>query len=154
MIGIAGIWTAYPWSGNLLRWPFDHATPPSSLKFAKVLRTILFHTRFRENWQKVKTFVRNVVLYNTHSEGSNFFVCSSCLTTNILVQIWISPSIYFLSWPPERILGSLKNNFNIHNISNIFNIQNNIQNNELKSCKQTCKQLNSNEKVIRDNLAM
>ena len=30
MIGITGIWTANPWSGNLLCWPLDHATPRGS----------------------------------------------------------------------------------------------------------------------------
>ena len=102
-----------------------------------------------ENWQKVKTFERNVVLYNTHSEDINFFVCSSCLTTanlNLIINL-------FFILTSERILGSLKKNFNIHNIRNIFNIPNKIQNNELKGCK-VCKQLNSNENVIRDNLAM
>ena len=26
--GDEGIWTLDPWSGNLLRWPLDHTTPP------------------------------------------------------------------------------------------------------------------------------
>ena len=35
--GPTGIWTADPWSGNLLCWPLDHATPPSIKGLAFIL---------------------------------------------------------------------------------------------------------------------
>ena len=40
--GTAGVWTLDPWSGNLICWPLDHATPHELVKERYWIKKIVF----------------------------------------------------------------------------------------------------------------